>query len=93
MLRLLARILCGLIACLISALIVALVLSNRNDTTLTLQPLPYEITMPIYGVIALSFLLGLSIGIILYITLKLRTSMERRRLRRQIAASRSASKP
>lgn len=87
MIRFLARILCGLCAFAISALIVTLVLSNRTETTLTLTPLPYELTLPVYLVIAFAFLLGLSVGIMLYVGLKFRTGIERRRLRRQLAAS------
>lgn len=89
MLRLLARIICGIVACLLAVLIVMLVLANRSTVSLSLSPLPYEATLPIYLVIACSFLLGLSVGLFLYTGLKLRTSFERRKLRRQLTATRT----
>lgn len=88
MFRLFARIVCGLLACLLAAIVVTLVLANRTETVLSLDPLPYEVTLPVYLVIALSFLLGLIVGLFLYAVLKLRTSLERRKLRRQLAMSR-----
>ncbi len=91
MIRFLSRVICGLIACTLSVLVVMMVLSNRSDTTLTLTPLPYEMTLPVYLVIALGFVIGLLVGMILYINLSFRTSLERRRLRRQLAASAKTS--
>lgn len=88
MFRLLARILCGLLACALAGLVVTLVLSNRAETVITLTPLPYELVLPVYLVIALSFILGLFVGLVLYLNLKFRTSLERRRLRRQMATMR-----
>jgi uncharacterized membrane protein YciS (DUF1049 family) len=87
MIRSLVRIVCGLCAFAISVVIVVLILSNRSETIIALHPLPYEITLPIYMVIAIAFLLGLCIGLILYMRLKFRTSLERRKLRRQLAAA------
>lgn len=91
MFRLLARIVCGLFACMVAVIVVTLVLSNRTETTLSLNPLPYEANLPLYLVIVLSFLLGLSVGLFLYAGLKLRTSFERRKLRRQLAAVRTSN--
>lgn len=91
MFRFAVRLICGLIACGISALVVMMVVSNRSDTVLSLTPLPYELTLPVYLVIALGFVLGLLVGLVLYLKLSFRTALERRRFRRQLAASAKSS--
>lgn len=90
MFRLFARVLYGLIACSICVLIVALVLSNREEVILALRPLPYELAMPLFLVIAVAFLLGLGTGLLLYMRLKLKASLECRKLRRQLASAKTS---
>ncbi len=85
MFRFIARAFCGLIACAAGIAVIAMVLSNRERVTLTLEPLPYEVTMPIYLVITLGFIIGLGVGLLLYANYRFRASLKYRRLRRQVA--------
>ena len=85
MLRFIAQLLCGLCVLVVTGIVVMLVLANREYITLDTTPFPYHIEMPLYLLMALCFLAGLGIGLILYSGLKLRTSLVTRKLRRQLA--------
>lgn len=87
MIRFLAQLLCGLIALVIAGFVVMLVLANRDPVSISTNPLPYELEMPLYLVMALCFLSGLMLGLWLYIGMKLKTSLIIRKQRRQLATA------
>jgi hypothetical protein len=89
--RLLLRALSFFFVCALNALIIAVVVSNRSLTEISLYPLPYALHLPLFAVMGVCFVLGLTTGFILYVGLRIRTTHERYRLKRQITAL-SASK-
>lgn len=87
MTRFLAQLLCGLFALLITGIVVMLVLANRAPVSISTTPLPYQLEMPLYLIMALCFLAGLMLGLWLYIGLKLKTGFIIRKQRRQLATA------
>jgi len=83
--RLIAQLLCGLFVLVVTLAVILLVLANRASVTLATTPFPYQIEMPLYLVMALCFLLGLTVGMGLYLGLKIKTGFIIRKQRRQLA--------
>lgn len=92
MFRFIAQLVCGLFALLLAGFVVLLVLANRSAVTVSTHPLPYQLEMPLYLVIAASFVVGLLIGLLFYTGLKIRTGITTRKLRRQLAIGQAAPK-
>lgn len=92
MFRFITQLLCGLFALLLTGFVVLLVLANRSTVTVSAHPLPYQLEMPLYLVIALSFVLGLAIGLLFYASLKVKAGLTTRKLRRQLAIGMAAQK-
>ena len=84
--RFIAQCVCGLLSLASATLIILLVLANRAPVALSLHPLPYALELPLYLIMALTFLAGLAVGLSLYLGQRIKSSLIIRRQRRQIAA-------
>jgi len=78
---------------LISVVVVVLMVANRNSVILSLNPLQYELVVPLYLVFFMGLFFGLILSTILLLTRKLQTQVnlhrankENIRLRKQLIA-------
>jgi uncharacterized integral membrane protein len=70
----------------VAALVVVLAVANRQPTTLSLDPLPFEVTGPLYALLVAAAFLGIAVGAVTGWASVLKWRQTARRQRREIAA-------
>lgn len=70
----------------VALLVVLFAVANRHTVTLSLDPLPLEISAPLFLLVVLSFVLGYAWSSIGGLTQRLKTLQENRRQQRKLEA-------
>ena len=74
----------SIIAAIVALVVILFAVSNREQVSVELWPLPYQLSLSLYAVILLTILIGFIAGVIAMWLVSAGRRREARRLRRQV---------